>query len=143
MDKELRNTETELSALKAFGNDSNSYRYLFHISNQTATSDLIAMTKPDINLPPHFQRANTGLVRVNNNNNSTLISHIQDALRFRVQKEKPSDYCHACYSYDAEGMPRTYFENLGKEIISDIGLDSFDGIYAASRYSQYHYKNQY
>ena len=131
-----------ISALRAFRNDPNVYRYLFHKLDQTATAELISMARPDINLPPYLKRANISLVRANNNN-STLNSYSQDDLQYHTQKQKSGDYCSACYGSDAEGISRTYFENVRKEIISNIGLDSFEGIYAASHYTHYYHQHQY
>ena len=107
-----------VSALKTFRNDPNMCRYLLQKSELTATQ---------------FQKSNTTLL-VPANNNSVTYSY-NHGLRHHTQKQKPDDYCYACYdaSYYAEGISRTYFENLGKEITSEIGLNSIEGIHAASR----------
>jgi hypothetical protein len=129
-----------MSALNAFRNDPDVYRYLLHKLDQTTISELLAIARPNTNLPPYFQRVNTSPVRANNNNKTILKSHSQADLRYHVQTQRRGDFCYACYSDDAEGISRTYFENLGKEIISDIGLNSFDGIYAASHCTHYDYQ---
>jgi hypothetical protein len=134
-----------VSALKAFRNDPNVYRYLFHKLDQTATAELIATARPNTNLFPYYQRANTRLVRAKNynNNNSTLNSYDKNDLQYHTQKQKPGDYCYACYSSGAEVISRKYFENLEKEMISEIGLDSVEGIYAASHYAHFDHQHQY
>jgi hypothetical protein len=71
--------------------------------------------------------------------NLTSHSHSSNDPKYHVQKKNAGDYCYACYRYDAEGISRTYFENLGKEIVSEIGFDSFEGLYAASHHTHHHY----
>jgi stalled ribosome alternative rescue factor ArfA len=63
-----------------------------------------------------------------------VYSHHQNDFRCHVEKGKPGDYYYACYSSDAEGISRKYFENLGKEMIGEIGLDSFEGMHAAAQF---------
>jgi hypothetical protein len=115
-----------MSALKAFRDDPNVYRYLFQKS-ESITTELSRI--PDTNSFSKFHQSNTSLVRANQN--PVVYTHHQNDLRYHVQRQKPGDYCYACYGSDAEGISRKYFDNLGKEMISEIGLDSFEGLYTA------------
>jgi hypothetical protein len=118
-----------ISALKAFKDDPNAYRYLFQKSDFAATAELISRI-PTTNSLAQFHKSNSSLVRVNKN--PITYSHSHDNLQYHTQKQRPGDYCYACYSCDSERISRKYFDNLGKEMISDIGLDSFEGMCAAS-----------
>lgn len=128
-----------MSALKAFKDDPNVYRYLLQKSESVATGEMIT-TISNTN-PIQFHESNTGLTKADKY--PITYSHSRENLQHHTQKQKPEDYCHACYSYDADGISRTYTENLGKEIISDIGLNSFDGIYAVSHYAHSDHQLQY
>jgi hypothetical protein len=113
------------SALKTFKDDSNVYRYLYQKSELTT----IQLQKPNTTL----------LAPSDNNPVSYTYSH---SLYHHTQKQRPDDFCYACNdaSYNAEGISRTYFGNLGKEMIREIGLDSFEGLYnAASNHTHRHY----
>ena len=106
---------------------------MFHKQDQTAAAELIASI-PNTN--SQFHKSNISLP-VQANNNLTRYSHGYNGLQYHTLKQRPGDFCYACYdaSYNTEGISRTYFENLGKEIINNTGLDSFEGIYAASHYT--------
>lgn len=129
-----------MAALKAFKNDPNTYSYLFQKSDFAVTGELISRI-PNENSYSKFHEFNTDLGRADKD--PMIYSHSHDNLQYHTQKQKPEDYCHACYSYDADGISRTYSENLGKEIISDIGLNSFDGIYAVSHCAHSDHQLQY
>jgi hypothetical protein len=110
-----------VSALRTFRNDPNMYRYLLQKSELTAKQ---------------LQKSNTTLL-VPANNTSVSYSYFH-GLQYHTQKQKPDDFCYSCYdaSYDAEGISREYFEDLGKEITREIGLDSLNGMYAASHHGR-------
>ena len=126
-----------MSALKAFKEVPNTYRYLLYKSDLIASAKLISKTSNMNSLSPS-QKSNTSLL-VCANNDPTSLSHSSNDLKYHVQKQRAGDYCYACYNYDAEGISRKYFENLAREIIGDIGLDSFDGVYAVLRHTYRHY----
>ena len=119
-----------ISALKTFRNDPNMCRYLLQKSELTASSELIGSI-PNSNL----------LMPANNNPVSYSYNH---GLKYHTQKQKPDDFCYACYdnsyNYNTGAISRMYFENLGKEIVREIGLDSFEGLCnAASHHAHQHH----
>ena len=109
-----------VSALRTFKNDPNMYRYLLQKSELNATQ---------------FQKSYTTLLVPANNN---YVNYSYNYGLHHRQKQKAEDFCYVCYdaSYNAEGISREYFENLGKEITREIGLDSFNGMYAASHHGR-------
>jgi hypothetical protein len=114
-----------IAALKTFRNDPNIYRYLHQKSELSAAQ---------------FQRPNTTLLVPANNN---PVDHSYNyGLKHHTVMQKPGDFCYACYdvSYRAEGISRMYYKNLGKEMIREIGLNSFEELFnAASNHPHQHY----
>ncbi len=116
-----------ISALKTFRDDPNMCRYLLQKSELTASSALIASI-PNSSL----------LIPANNNPVSYSYNH---GPKYHTQKQKPDDFCYACYdnSYNTGAISRMYFENLGKEMIREIGLDSLEDLHDAA--SNHTYQN--
>jgi hypothetical protein len=103
-----------IAALKTFRSDPNIYRYLHQKSELSAAQ---------------FQRPNTTLL-VPANNNPVNYSY-NYVLKHHTVMQKPGDFCYACYdnSYNTGAISRMNYENLGKEMIREIGLNSFEGLY--------------
>ena len=115
-----------MSALKAFKDDPNVYRYLFHKSSVMTTEELISCI-PDTTSSSQFHKSKTSLASAKQD--LVAYSCRNDNLRYHVVKRKSGEYCYACYSSDTEQLSRKYYDNLGKEMVSGIGLDSFEGMY--------------
>ena len=62
--------------------------------------------------------------------------HSRDDPKYYSQNQKPGIIVMPVYSYNIKVNLEEFFENLGKENMSDIRLDSFVEIHAASRYSK-------
>jgi len=122
-----------MAALNAFKDDPNTYSYLFQKSDFAITEELISRI-PNTNSRSHLQSHDMNTSQMRTSKNPIIYSHSYNSnIRYHTQKQKPGDYCYACYNRNTEEISKKYFENLGKEIISDIGLDSFGGVYAAAK----------
>jgi hypothetical protein len=89
--------------------DPNVYRYLIQKSELTATAELVTKI-PSKNL---LSKKSDNTLRVPADNNTVGYSY-KHKLQHHRQKQKPGDFCYACYDTNdsVEGISRKYFEIL-------------------------------
>jgi hypothetical protein len=62
-----------------------------------------------------FQKHNNIVV---SNNPTTYPYELND--QHHSYRQKPGDFCPACYSYDTKEISKRYFKTLRNELVSDV-----------------------
>jgi myo-inositol-hexaphosphate 3-phosphohydrolase len=84
---------------------------------------------PNTNSPCQSEKSNTSLLLSDIDN--LTIFYLNNSVKYRIQMQKAGDYCYIYYNRETECMSRKYFENLGEGIMSEIGLNSYEGLYTS------------